>query len=458
MKSPQSFLLLFCLLFPLYGHAAKSGLSRRGFLFGTAVVAIPKPPVAQPAPSPVVVPPVVDTVVRPPLPPNYLENRFELLLNGHLKQSQHLRRFSDEGLDRYLAEKALHDTAREYERINETVPTYMQRYYENSQTPVPEYETKIRAHTETLIKIEKRIAQEFKLKHEQVAHEVDRLYFQQLDISIGNHESAAGDYMYSTYAANPLNQYYHYQELERSFAPAGIEVRDRYIELLSEVHPQEAYIILFKEIFNRYYKKGFLYFQKDLPVGFPDRDRVPTIESLHHFLTTGSQSSLNAPATDPVHIKQIKKYWKENPVSAPSESASTPRIVTLIDIIKKRLPFGVNFYRAGGDIEMAISQPPKEILNFGPHLPQADVATANPRFELTAPTSQSELATAAQVAARSIAGSAINAAVTAIQEGATEAMTVESPSSCAPLLIEHKPEAPMPMVHVEDGEKVEELK
>lgn len=457
MKILLSALLL--LSFSHQGHAAK--LSRRGFLSwgigsGTAAIAnqaLPAP-ATTPAPPVAAIPPVVE-IVRPPIPTNYLENRITNLLTGHLKQSDRFRSLeSDEGVDRYLTEKALHDRAKEYERLGEPVSWDMKQYYDNPPTQNLEYEAKIKARVDALMKIEKKVAQEFELTHEQVAEEIDRLYFPALDIKAGSYASAATDPVFLGYADNPQSHYYHYQELERSFAPAGVEVRERYIELLSEVYPKEAYMTLFEEIFQRYYSKGFLYFQKDLPVGFPDRDRIWSSNDLHHFLETRDPRYLRTPSTDPADIRRIKKYWKDISMSAPTtESTSTPRILSLIDVIKKRLPYGVNIFNKGS-IEQAISNP-REV--FLAPQPAADVATtASNELATAAP---SELATVAKIAARTIAGSVINATVAATtQEGVQSEVTTKNPNDCQPLLIEHKPETPMPIVQEQQGEKVEELK
>jgi len=418
------------------GNAIQS--TRRNFLLGSAATAVLSPALAQ-TPSA-----VAATADLPPVPPDYLEKRFAALFKGQKKQwEDFLNYVTDKDQLQYYYRIHQHNSDLEYRKFKKENPEAATPYYYNqTEAPVPiaKYDEALRAHAEQLLNIERRLAMEFKVSLDHVAEEIERMYFNQIDYT-----------WYFGKEDKPGTHSYHYRT-KRLYPPLGIEVRDRYLELLAEYNPQQAYSLLYSELYDRYYNKGFLYFQPELPAGFPLQNVHLHSESLFYFLETESA----------VYAEYYSKYEVSHSTSP------TPRIVQLKESIKKLIPHKFDFENNGtpGGVILDIHQTSLLEKKMEENTGAVEYTNAPPKFEESAkvPLLSRRISLRglikALAPARNHIKSYVNAAAKAtansiITESQGKQTEVENPNGCAQLLIEHQPETPMPMVQEKQTEKVE---
>jgi len=415
MKNLFSFFLLLNLLYSVAAYATDA--TRRDFLLGFAATAVV-------APTLLTSPAVTAQPTLPPIPPGYFEKRFGPFLNGQTKQAEKFNHFNaDQDLGSYLYSKRDHDDAMK----------------KKTQTPTPapiaEYDAIIKAHAKTLMKIEQRIAMEFNVSLEHVAEEINRMYFNQVDAKDSYFNSARRLESIKN-GTDSFNFFTRHFQQERPFTPLGIEARDRYIELLSESNPQEAYELLFEELFFRYYTKDSLYFQPELPAGFPRRETIWHDFQLHHFLVTKNPRYLR------VDTRTIKDRY-EYEVSPAENTNPPPRIVSLIDKVKKRLPY---------KLDLNTNSLTSTIMDYknvrSAKEPNQEAPTATTRFKYL----QMPRLINALIATRNLTSRYVMAR---LQANATNEMAIENPSRCPQLLISHQPEVPMAPVEINEADKVE---
>lgn len=418
----------------LNGNAVE--LTRRNFLLGTAATAALAPTLTQ-------IPSTTATADLPPVPPGYLDKRFADLFKGRKKQWEDFMNYvTDKNQHQYYYNIHQHNNDLEYRKIKKENPETATPYYYNrteAPEPVAEYDEALRAHAEQLLNIERRLAMEFKVSLDHVAEEIERMYFNQIDFT-----------WYFGKTDRPGYHSYYYRT-ERLYPPLGIEVRDRYLELLAEYNPQQAYSLLYSELYERYYNKGFLYFQPELPAGFPLKNNLLHSESLFYFLET----------ENPIYSEYYSKY------EVSKSTSPTPRIVQLKESIKKLIPHKFDFENnvtPGGvilDIHQRLLMENKEYADAIEHAnapPKSEEAIKVPQLSRRIPLrrlmnalapARNHIMSFVQATTKAAANSIITES-----EGKQTEATVENPNGCPQLLISHQPETPMPIVQEQQDEKV----